>query len=166
MAYADREKQNAYMRAYYHAHYIPRPPRPAMTAEESAERNRIKAREWYAAHRAEFGPRMCDYMREHKDQQYRRKGAALCDHPDCLSIGPVVLALQVNAHRCYLCGVALSPSIRKGEPGHMQVDHVVPRSRGGLHCVENIRLACEPCNQWKGASLLPDLDARLTLGLA
>jgi HNH endonuclease len=187
------EEKRERKRAYEAARYRPKP-RTLLTPEEKAERNRAtarkwyaahhqskpprpdhaKARAWYAAHRAEFGPRMRDYMRdrhatqpaEWRDQQYRQKGTALCEHPDCLSIGPVALLLRVTAPRCYLCGMALSPSIGRGEPGHMQVDHVVPRSRGGRHCVENIRLACEPCNRWKGASLLPDLDGRLTLGLA
>ncbi len=33
----------------------------------------------------------------------------------------------------------------------LQVEHIVPRARGGSHRVSNLTLACEPCNQQKGA---------------
>ena len=32
----------------------------------------------------------------------------------------------------------------------MQVEHIVPRDRGGSNRVSNLTLACEPCNQKKG----------------
>jgi 5-methylcytosine-specific restriction endonuclease McrA len=32
----------------------------------------------------------------------------------------------------------------------MQIDHIVPRGRGGSHRVSNLTLACGPCNQAKG----------------
>jgi 5-methylcytosine-specific restriction endonuclease McrA len=38
-------------------------------------------------------------------------------------------------HRCQYCG-ELADSI----------DHIVPRSRGGLHVWENVAAACRPCN--------------------
>jgi 5-methylcytosine-specific restriction endonuclease McrA len=38
-------------------------------------------------------------------------------------------------HRCQYCG-GLADSI----------DHVMPRSRGGLHIWENVAAACRPCN--------------------
>ena len=31
-----------------------------------------------------------------------------------------------------------------------QTDHVIPLSNGGMHCNENFRGACEPCNKSKG----------------
>lgn len=37
------------------------------------------------------------------------------------------------------------------------IDHVHPRSRGGLHRWENVVLACAPCNQKKGSKLLSEL---------
>jgi 5-methylcytosine-specific restriction endonuclease McrA len=38
-------------------------------------------------------------------------------------------------HRCQYCG------------GHADsIDHVLPRSRGGLHVWENVVAACRPCN--------------------
>lgn len=42
--------------------------------------------------------------------------------------------------RCWMCGSNAS-----------QWDHVKPVSKGGSHCLANLRPACKPCNQRKGA---------------
>ena len=44
-------------------------------------------------------------------------------------------------HRCAYCK-------QTGVP--LQVEHLVPKSRGGSHRVSNLTLACERCNQKKG----------------
>ena len=41
------------------------------------------------------------------------------------------------------------------------LDHVVPRSRGGLHCWENVVAACRPCNVHKADRLLSATRLRL-----
>lgn len=46
-------------------------------------------------------------------------------------------------YRCQYCGVAAE-----------NIDHVLPRSRGGLHLWENVVAACRPCNARKGDLLL------------
>jgi len=38
------------------------------------------------------------------------------------------------------------------------IDHVIPRSRGGIHSWKNIVLSCAKCNQKKGASLLHEIS--------
>jgi 5-methylcytosine-specific restriction endonuclease McrA len=43
--------------------------------------------------------------------------------------------------RCAYCG-------KRGVP--LQIEHIVPRSRGGTNRVPNLTLACEPCNTRKG----------------
>lgn len=43
---------------------------------------------------------------------------------------------------CLYCGRALSF-------GHMQIEHVVPRSKGGPHAWTNVVSTCEPCNRFK-----------------
>ena len=53
-------------------------------------------------------------------------------------------------HRCYL-------RLRcDGIEAH-GVDHVIPISRGGPHCLSNLRPACQPCNAAKGAKTLEQL---------
>ena len=51
--------------------------------------------------------------------------------------------LARDQYRCQYCG---------SEPpkGHLTLDHVLPRSRGGEHTWENVVAACIPCNQRKG----------------
>ena len=44
-------------------------------------------------------------------------------------------------HRCQYCGTCSDP---------LSVDHVVPRSRGGLDTWENVTTACLRCNVHKG----------------
>jgi len=41
------------------------------------------------------------------------------------------------------------------------MDHVVPRSRGGVHAWENVVAACRPCNATKGDRLLAELGTHL-----
>jgi 5-methylcytosine-specific restriction endonuclease McrA len=49
--------------------------------------------------------------------------------------------LEKFSRKCVYCGAAGVP---------LNVDHVVPRSRGGSDRVSNLVLACVPCNQAKG----------------
>jgi RRXRR protein/HNH endonuclease len=45
-------------------------------------------------------------------------------------------------HRCSYCGASQIP---------LQLEHIVPRSRGGSNRPSNLTLACEPCNKRKGS---------------
>jgi 5-methylcytosine-specific restriction endonuclease McrA len=49
--------------------------------------------------------------------------------------------LARDAYQCQYCG---------RESSGMTVDHVIPRSKGGLSVWENIVAACAPCNRKKG----------------
>ncbi len=55
-------------------------------------------------------------------------------------------------YTCQYCGVRSS---------NLTIDHVIPRSRGGLHTWDNVVAACQPCNHRKGGKSLP--EARMTL---
>ena len=48
-----------------------------------------------------------------------------------------------DGHRCQYCGGAAE-----------NIDHVVPRSRGGTHTWDNVVAACRPCNNRKQDRLL------------
>ncbi|MEX2294246.1 MAG: HNH endonuclease [Acidimicrobiales bacterium] len=48
-----------------------------------------------------------------------------------------------DAHRCQYCGANAE-----------SIDHVIPRSKGGVHAWENVVAACRPCNVRKGDRLL------------
>lgn len=47
---------------------------------------------------------------------------------------------------CWWCGCYLPPEKRT-------IDHLFPTSRGGSNSLENLRLACLPCNNSRGNSL-------------
>ena len=51
---------------------------------------------------------------------------------------------QRAGHRCEYC---LSPQALI--MGRLQVDHVLPRAKGGSNAEDNLCLACELCNQYK-----------------
>ncbi|HET7489083.1 MAG TPA: HNH endonuclease [Acidimicrobiales bacterium] len=48
-------------------------------------------------------------------------------------------------HRCQYCGAAAE-----------NIDHVVPRSRGGTHTWDNVVASCRPCNMRKEDRLLTE----------
>ena len=51
--------------------------------------------------------------------------------------------LARDGYRCQYCG----------STQHLTVDHIVPRSRGGTPCWENVVTSCALCNVRKGACL-------------
>ena len=64
--------------------------------------------------------------------------------------------LEKWARKCVYCG-------RKDVP--LEIEHIVPRSRGGSKRVSNLTLACHPCNQAKGSQTAaefghPDVQAK------
>jgi 5-methylcytosine-specific restriction endonuclease McrA len=55
-----------------------------------------------------------------------------------------------DGHRCQYCGASAE-----------NIDHVVPRSRGGEHIWENVVAACRPCNTKKEDRLLHEVGLAL-----
>ncbi len=55
-----------------------------------------------------------------------------------------------DSHRCQYCD-------RPAE----NLDHVIPRSRGGEHSWENVVASCRPCNARKENRLLAETDLKL-----
>ncbi|HXE06671.1 MAG TPA: HNH endonuclease [Acidobacteriaceae bacterium] len=61
-----------------------------------------------------------------------------------------------DRNTCQYCGIILTA-------GELTLDHVIPRSRGGLSTWENLVACCHDCNRRKGNSLLSELtDMKLT----
>jgi 5-methylcytosine-specific restriction endonuclease McrA len=55
-----------------------------------------------------------------------------------------------DGHRCQYCGSAAE-----------NIDHVIPRSRGGAHAWDNVVAACRPCNTRKRDRLPEESGMRL-----
>lgn len=53
--------------------------------------------------------------------------------------------LEKFGRTCVYCGATGAQQVP------LQVEHIVPRSRGGSHRVSNLTIACAPCNQAKGS---------------
>lgn len=132
------------------------PHRKAYIAEH---RDAIAARlaAWRISHQEELAAYRVAHAEQYRESQRRataiRRGAPLCGHPSCLAIGPAQLAWQTNPHVCYICGTPVWQGV------NLHMDHVVPVSRGGVHCADNLRPACGPCNHRKYNKLLTELAA-------
>lgn len=55
-----------------------------------------------------------------------------------------------DGHRCQYCGASAE-----------NIDHVIPKSRGGTHAWDNVVAACRPCNTRKRDRLLEESDMKL-----
>jgi len=52
--------------------------------------------------------------------------------------------------RCVLCGAGRDDEM-------LQVDHIVPRSKGGSNKISNLQTLCAPCNRGKSNRDATDL---------
>jgi 5-methylcytosine-specific restriction endonuclease McrA len=57
---------------------------------------------------------------------------------------------------CYWCK-------NKFNPRDCEADHVMPISKGGAHSIDNLVIACKPCNRKKSAKLPTDWVMELTM---
>lgn len=49
-----------------------------------------------------------------------------------------------------------------GATSHLTIDHIIPRSKGGLDTWENLVTACYPCNTKKGDRFLIETNLKLS----
>lgn len=59
--------------------------------------------------------------------------------------------LRRDNHICQYCGATRN----------LTIDHVIPRSKGGLHTWDNVVTACGTCNSQKGDRLLSEIGMSL-----
>lgn len=109
------------------------------------ERHRAGSRDWYRRNaESARAAKLAEYYADPESFYARnlvrkaRINDAVCEHgPKCVSAR--FLRSMYHAE-CLYCG----------DPAEA-ADHFVPLARGGLHCVENIVPACQPCNSSKSA---------------
>ncbi|NES97570.1 MAG: HNH endonuclease [Desertifilum sp. SIO1I2] len=75
-----------------------------------------------------------------KKQKIQRKAQLILEYGSC----------------CWWCGCNLPPE-------KLTLDHLKPSSRGGTNSLENLRLACSPCNSSRGNSLFPPKHRQILL---
>jgi len=72
--------------------------------------------------------------------------------------------LDRTGYRCHLCKKRVRLN---GNPNHalyFQVDHIIPRSKGGTHTWDNVATCCRSCNGKKGNKAVGDQLRLLTVG--
>jgi 5-methylcytosine-specific restriction endonuclease McrA len=58
------------------------------------------------------------------------------------TLDELLLLFSRQQNRCAICDIELN--------NNFCLDHVVPKTWGGLHVLENLQFLCPPCNQAKG----------------
>ena len=61
---------------------------------------------------------------------------------------------DIQEGKCNLCHTEF-------EPRHLEMDHIVPKAKGGQDWVENFQLLCASCNRISGTGSQEDARARL-----
>jgi len=70
-----------------------------------------------------------------------------------------------QAGECAYCGEKMLLGVEKSNhPRHASVDHIVPRSKGGLSFSYNLVACCRSCNGDKGDKPLLDYLWKITRG--
>ncbi len=91
-------------------------------------------------------------------------GAHRTDIPDRTDLG-VILPYGHMENRKYLYGEqgGYCNGCEEHFPlRHFQVDHIVPRAKGGTDHISNLQLLCGPCNSTKGTKTQAELLVLLT----
>ena len=104
-------------------------------SQRSTPEGRAKEREQYRRYYAENRQVL---IAAAKAKEVRRKGAPTVS----FTVEQLESRLSMFAG-CWMCGDDLSNGVH--------VDHVKPLSRGGWHCLSNLRPSCPSCNLSKGA---------------
>lgn len=82
--------------------------------------------------------------------------------PDCEHTKPLIEGIRYSRKNvfqrdnftCQYCG-------ERFQAGNLNIDHIVPRSRGGPNSWKNVVTSCKPCNNKKGDQLLTELGWKL-----
>jgi ATP adenylyltransferase len=144
----------------YYAEIVKRMPGPVLSRHGVVERAdgsyRLVGFEELTAGEVEMLIGLC---RQRLGQYVERRGEAIWQHRSRTS-GYISGSLRYEVlkaaqGRCELCGVP-------AEERFLEVDHIVPRSRGGNDDLTNLQALCYRCNQIKGNRDDTDLRAAAT----
>ena len=153
--------------AHYHATHRASPEGKAREAARNkaryaneAERRREYARgyydqnqEYYVEHSRQWRRNNSHRRRDQRD----RRAALMADNPGFVPFGSVEWEAlkRRHAYRCAYCGE---------RPAVLEMDHVIPLTRGGRHAIANILPSCPSCNRSKSSSLLIEWRIRRERG--
>lgn len=136
-------------------------------ASKNREKERIRAAKWRLEHPDRAAKSHADYYAKNSDvvklrnyeyrknnpeqyKEYAREYKSLKRaNGTRLPRGTVKEMLEAQKGLCIACHANLL------ESGY-HVDHVIPVSKGGKHCAENVQLLCPTCNRQKSAKNMAD----------
>lgn len=128
MAYRNPEDNKAYCKAYWAVHkekYMLQKNERWKNDPEFRERSKLQKKIWYAKNKD-------------KVKQYSKQSGYYKLRFD---------VLNRDNFTCKYCGKS-APSVK------LEVDHIVPRSKGGKSTIENLTTSCSDCNQGKSDMLI------------
>ena len=160
--------ERCYSKDYYWKHREQQIARMAeyRTANSSAMKQRRL--DWYYANRQHATavsqawkirnePRIRDYESTHEEQRrsyVETRRARLLDQDGGFTASNWMEKISLYDNCCAYCGIRVE---------HLEQDHIIPLSKGGLHSWDNVVPACITCNRKKGNRLLfkkPEIKAR------
>lgn len=127
--------------------------------EEYKAKNREKARLYREANREKIRASHKKTREKHKDKvrtrqhNYRvKKRAAFIETIDFR----VVFTRDKGV--CHICKKITTTEKVNGEmpSNYATIDHEIPINKGGLHCYENVKIACKNCNSAKSDHIPPE----------
>jgi len=161
------EEEKKFRKAEYSKRYLARDPERwrAVRAKKYAENrefelsrgrayrveNRARLQEYERVRNARDKERISERVRSwraenqgHRARWNENRRARIIGAPGVLSKGIFVRLFCVQQGKCAACGSA-------GE--RLELDHIIPLSRGGSNEDENVQLLCRPCNAEKSNKL-------------
>jgi 5-methylcytosine-specific restriction endonuclease McrA len=144
--WADVDKSRARSRSYMERNKDKRNAYDSQYREINRERRREQQRTYRVENYEQEAIRLSRYRLSPRGRAIkaaqthtRRTRETELDH-GCVTAEALMEIWNASSGLCVYCG-----------SGGEHFDHVSPLSKGGLHCAENLVLACAPCNLRKGA---------------
>lgn len=150
----NRETKLAQARRYYREHAeerkaYAREHRKTYDTGSTRERRLARERKRYHANP--------DHERERSRRYYEANYDKWLDYAHARREQMGTASPEVQA---FIREIRTLPCVYCGSEENIEVDHVVPLSRGGEHSPENLAPACLPCNRSKGARTLDEWHGR------
>lgn len=166
--YANREKIKEQVKEYAKSN----PARCKEYKRKYYESNKVsviqRAKEWKSAHQEKTKASNAKYRQNNKEQITAARQKWIRDNPDKVkslrhrskAVRRSRLRVGHDNHRVISDWVKKWKNRNKVEcfwcrckfrGDDMHIDHVVPISKGGLHCLQNLVTSCAKCNQRKSA---------------
>lgn len=150
-----REANPEYYRQWYAAHLAGERERNRHWRKVNPDKVREQGRQYHEAHREERNEYARQWHKANLDRAHERNRRWRKANPDKVreksrrryacklgaTIGPVDEATiyERDGRMCVYCGAT----------ENLELDHIVPLSKGGAHCEDNLVVACRHCNASK-----------------